>query len=40
MTEAAVRERVRYLMEHEWKEEARKLLEERKRDGEGYIFEL
>ncbi|TEB28048.1 hypothetical protein FA13DRAFT_1633750 [Coprinellus micaceus] len=37
MTEAAVRERVRYLMEHEWKEEARKLLEERKA-GRGRVY--
>ena len=40
MTEMAVRERVKYLMEHDWKEDARKLLEERKQEGKGYIFEL
>ncbi|KAF9530041.1 hypothetical protein CPB83DRAFT_905608 [Crepidotus variabilis] len=40
MTEVAVRNRVRHLMEHDWKEEAKKVLLERLGDGYGYTFEL
>lgn len=40
MTEIAVRERVKHLMEHDWKEDAQRLLEERIKGGEGYIFEI
>ncbi|KAH6908465.1 hypothetical protein BKA70DRAFT_1103557 [Coprinopsis sp. MPI-PUGE-AT-0042] len=40
MTEMAVRERVRYLMEHDWRTDAEELLEKRKKEGKGYVFVL
>jgi len=41
MTELAVRERVRNLMEHDWRSDAAVLLDERKKEGgDAYVFDL
>lgn len=37
MTESAVRDRLKHLMENDWKEDARKILVERLADGDGYV---